>query len=326
VVLLAALMVLGVVGTLLVASYFTARRSWERHRVGERAAQLHAAADGVAVMVEADWDSAARFRQAPASAAPIPAPWSGAGWRAAAVVTRVSFWTYRASVRVNDARDTSLAAPAASLLIVRAPRFPVLGALVAVGDVNVEGSLAATPSDSAAAAACGAPAGWGDGIVTAPDRTAPAEATTARAAGEDSTYSMFGGLSRAELVARADVSVPAGAAMPVPIGNVVHALGDLELTGGSGSGVLVVDGMLAISGTVTFRGVIVVAGAVEVSGGNSDLSGTLLVGGRPRSVDVNALASMRLRYDPCIVRDVEWHAGAVGYVSAAASPGAITRP
>ncbi len=312
-VLLVALIVLGVVGTLLVASYFAQRERWAVRLVAGRSAQLRAAAGGAAADVRAGWDSAARFRQAPGSTAALAGPWTGVAGTVDARVTRLSVWSYRATVRVADARDTALAARASALLTVAAPRFPAWGALVAAGDVSADGTLVVAVPDSGAR--CGPPAGWRAGIVTPPGHSAPAGAGADAGAGAAATYEVFGGTSRAALATRASDSLPAGSVVPAPVGGVVHALGDLELTGGAGSGVLLVDGALRISGSIVFRGVIVVAGALEVSGGESSISGMLLIGGGRPSVDVNALAGMSLQYDSCVIEDAEWHAGAVRFVS-----------
>lgn len=312
-VLLVALVVLGVIGTLLVASYFAQRERWAVRLVAGRSAQLRAGARGAAAYVRTGWDSAARFRQAPGSTAALGGSWRGVVGTVEARVTRLSVWSYRAVVWVTDARDTALAARASALLTVAAPRFPAWGALVTAGDVRVDGRLAVTVP--ASGAECGPPADWRAGIVTPPGHVAPAGAVTDPAAAAAATYDTFGGTSRAVLASRASDSLPAGSVVPAPVGGVVHALGDLELTGGAGSGVLVVDGALRISGSTVFRGVIVVAGPLEVSGGDSSISGMLLVGGGQPSVDVNALAGMSLLYDSCVIEDAEWHAGAAHFVS-----------
>src|SRR5690242_13732998 len=67
----------------------------------------------------------------------------------------------------------------------------------------------------------------------------------------------------------AAVSLPGGSygLLPgSPAGGVTHILGDVELGGGDGSGVLLVDGSLAIRGPLTFRGVVLVRGVLEVTG------------------------------------------------------------
>ncbi len=314
---LAALVVLGVVGSLLVAGYFVERERWAVRLVAGRSAQLRAAADGAVVDAMAHWDSAARFRQLPGATDTLPGPWFTAAWPLAGRVTRLSTWTYRVAVRAADLRDSSLIAWTGRLIYVDAPRFASAGALIADGDVRADGSLVWQPADSARAAACEAPPGWSDGIMIAPGRVAPAGATFDSGAADDSTYDRFGGVPREELAARADVGLAGGSVVAAPVGNVTHAEGDLELTGGTGSGLLLVDGALRVSGSVTFNGVIVVSGGVVVSAGQFSVSGQLRSRADMRAADVNAFAGMSLRYDPCIIRNVEWHAGRVRFVNLA---------
>ncbi len=312
-VLLAALVVLGVVGTLLVAGYFAERERWAVRLVAGRSAQLRAAADGAVVDAMAQWDSAARFRQLAGTTESLPGPWSGAAWPVVGHVTRLSTWAYRVAVRASDAGDSSLFAWRAHVLIVDAPRFASPGALVARGDVRADGSLVVEPADSATAVACEAPDGWRGTIVVAPGAAAPPGATADSGAGDDSTYTVFGGVTSRELAARAGVVLPGGSVVSAPVGSVIHATGDLELSGGTGSGLLLVDGALRVSGSVTFRGVIVVAGGLTVTGGIFSVSGMLRVGTVQPAVQVNTPAGMSLRDDPCVIRDVEWHAGRVKF-------------
>ena len=309
VVLLAALVVLGVVGTLLTAGYFVERERWAVRLAAGRSAQLRAAAEAAAADALAQWDSAARFRQPPGSTEALPGPWSASESRLSGRVTRLSTWSYHVALRATDLRDDSLSARSASVMYVDAPRFSSSGALIAGGDVRVSGSLTWQPVDSAAAVECEAPEGWSGGIVTAPGRAAPAGAAVDPGAADDSTYTAFGGVTRAVLATRADVSLPAGSVIEAPEGNVTHAMGNLELTGGAGSGLLLVDGALRVSGSVTFRGVIVVAGGFTVVAGTFALAGQLRSAAAATAVDVNTTGAMRLRYDPCAIRDVEWHAG-----------------
>ncbi len=310
-VLLASLVVLGIVGTLLVAGYFAERERWAARLVAGRSAQLRAVAEGEVVDAIAQWDTATRFRQPPGSTASLPGAWNGTAWpvTGSGRVTRLSTWAYRVAVLATDARDSALTAWAARLIMVDAPRFASAGALVAGGDVRANGALVVDDADSAAAAACGAPAGSSGGMVVAPGYAAPAGATVDPGAADDSTYTLFGGATREELAARADVSLPAGSAVVAPAANVIHATGDLELTGGTGSGLLLVDGALRVSGSVMFRGVIVISGGLTVTGGTFALAGLVRSRGGQPAVDVNATATMSLRYDPCAVRDIEWHAG-----------------
>ncbi|MDE3151694.1 MAG: hypothetical protein KGL93_05555 [Gemmatimonadota bacterium] len=319
-VLLAALVVLGVAGSLLAASFFAERERWSTRLVAGRADQLHGIAEQQRVALRAGWDTAARFAQLPESTVAL-SPVAVAG---TAVVdrwiSRLSAWTYRGVVSARDVRDSSLDAVMAATLLVDAPRFAALGALVARGDVRVDGGLTTAAPDSAAAVACDAGPVSVPGVVMAPGAIGPDGAVEVAAAGDDSTYHLFGGVTVDTLAARAGIRLPGGAVVSAIRAGVAYAEGDLELSGGDGAGLLLVKGALTVSGSVTFRGVIVAGGGVVVSGGRFAMSGLLLAEGGAAAVAVNSLAELHLAYDPCAVEDAEWHAGRVIFASVPTEP------
>lgn len=80
---------------------------------------------------------------------------------------------------------------------------------------------------------------------------------------------LTGDLDLARVAALADLTIAGGryGTLPVAPGDgVLHIEGDVELGGGSGSGVLLVDGDLTVTGPLTFRGVVLVRGELVVSG------------------------------------------------------------
>jgi type II secretory pathway pseudopilin PulG len=136
---------------------------------------------------------------------------------------------------------------------------------------------------------------------------------TSDVAGLDETYNQFGEISYADLAAMADIQFAPGEAgnSPAPAfdtdkdGNlicdrkqkmnwgdalhndpsktvcrpyfpVIHVAGDLHLTGGSGQGILLVDGDLTATGGVNFVGPVIVRGTFSVAGNGS---GARFVGG-----------------------------------------------
>jgi hypothetical protein len=314
VVLLAILAVLAVVGTLLVASYFAERARWADRQVASRSVRLRGETGTAVVDAVAQWDSAARFAQPVGTTEPLAGPWPSVPWPAQGVVTRLSPWSYRVAVRLHDPRDSTLWGAAAALLSVDAPRFVLVGALVADGDVAGAGSFSAFAPDSAVAAACGAGTDSGTGIAIAPGHTGPPGSTTDPVAGADSTYAVFGGVSYDTAAAGAELVLPGGSRIAAPVANTTHALGDLTLTGGSGSGLLLVDGSLTVAGDVSYRGVVVAARGVVVSEGEWRLSGMALSGPGDPSVDVKPNAAFELWSDPCAVLAAEWHAGRLKFV------------
>jgi hypothetical protein len=138
---------------------------------------------------------------------------------------------------------------------------------------------------------------------------------TSDAAGQDATYNDFGGITYDELAGMADIQFAAGEAgnAPDPVfstdadGNlfclhdkdhkmnwgdaihddptqtvcrsyfpIIHVAGDLHLTGGSGQGILLVDGDLTATGGVNFVGPVIVRGTFSVAGNGA---GARFIGG-----------------------------------------------
>ena len=136
---------------------------------------------------------------------------------------------------------------------------------------------------------------------------------------DDATFTQFGEMNWAELVAMADKTVAGGTinnTLPVVTGGVcnrmvstnwgdpdnpaapcgeyfpiIHVTGDLTIqSGGVGQGVLLVEGSLDLRGGFTFHGIIIVQNSFETQGngnrvlggvmaGNADFSDQTLVGG-----------------------------------------------
>lgn len=80
---------------------------------------------------------------------------------------------------------------------------------------------------------------------------------------------------------------------------IVHAAGNLTLSGGRGQGILLVGGDLELTGAVGFTGVVVVRGRVITSGAGGRILGTLLVGGAsgPSAIGAGSF----VRYSSCAV-------------------------
>lgn len=141
-------------------------------------------------------------------------------------------------------------------------------------------------------------------------------------AGDTATYLRYGDSSWEELAASASVVLPGGSSLaPAPAANgspasciaspsnwgdavrrvpagaceshfpVIHVAGDLSLTGGSGQGVLLVDGDLRVTGPITFHGPVIVRGSLSVTGAGAALLGSVMVassGGAPSVVQGGA--------------------------------------
>lgn len=310
--LLLALLVLGVAGTFLVAGFRAARATAEAHRLALRTAQLDGEVDLAVTSLMATWNSEARSAQGVGVTQAVPADAQDAAAVSRARLTRVSSRVYLATVRLRDRADTTIAVGASVLLRVEAPVFPAFAAGITDGDVRVDGMFQSLPPDPAALAACGASfAGWNP-LAVAPGHVAPPPYLPWAPAANDSTYRVFGGVTAADLLARATLDLPSGVPVPTPTASIVRARGDLDLAGGPGEGILVVEGRLRISGPVDFRGVIVALGGFEAASPGASVNGLLLVsGGSPRGILVKSNSYLLLRHDPCVVARVAWRAGRV---------------
>ena len=310
--LLLALLVLGVAGTFLVAGFYAARTTADAYRLALRMAQLDGASELAVASLVATWNPEARSTQGIASTQQVPADAGDPGATSRAWLTRVSPRLYLATVHVRDRADTTIAARASVLLQVAAPVFPDLAAGITSGDVLADGMFQSLPPDPAALSACGAsPVGW-NALAVAPGHAAPPPFVERAAAGSDSTYRMFGAVTVSDLRSRASVDLPSGTPVPTPTADIARARGDLDLAGGPGGGILVVDGRLRFSGPVDYRGVIVALGGLEADSPWAVVNGLLLVsGGAPAGIVVKSTSHLMLRYDPCVVATVAWRAGRV---------------
>lgn len=79
------------------------------------------------------------------------------------------------------------------------------------------------------------------------------------------------------LAATADLVLSSGTQATVPTG-VVRAAGDLTLTGGSGEGILIVEGRLTVIGPLYYRGIIISRGGISVASGGVQVSGVVRSG------------------------------------------------
>lgn len=308
--LLLALVALGVAGSFLAAAFYAARLAWNADRLAQRALQLQGATDiALAQLVQA-WDAAVWLRQSVGTTQLAGEFDVDGGARTRGWITRTSSRTFLVTVRATDRADSTADVGATQLLRVEAPRFPSLAALVARGDVRADGVLETSADDSVRASRCGSGAAALPGIMVAPGRTAPPTAVEGRPAADDSTYLAFGISALDALVRGATLELGAGATVAAPAAAVAHAAGDLELVGGSGRGILIVDGRLRMTGPVSFSGVIVALGGLEVSAVDVTVDGVILSeAAGASSVLVKTSGALHLRYSSCAVEGAGWSVG-----------------
>jgi hypothetical protein len=193
-----------------------------------------------------------------------------------ATVTRVwpeVFWL------VAEARAADGSRRRANIIArLTAPRTDTVPAIVAGGDVTLSQAFSVVadtgPSclPSAAALRLGASAS-----LASANGALPSFAVERSSSVDASRFWEVGGIPVTDLTRSADAVLPPGAVMWAPTG-IVHAAGDLTLAGGSGQGVLVVEGHLTLAGPVSFVGVIVAKGGLSAAAAGSELVGLLRAG------------------------------------------------
>ena len=100
--------------------------------------------------------------------------------------------------------------------------------------------------------------------------------------GDDSTnVSTLGFVVIDSLAASADVRLPAGTIASAANG-LVYVAGDATLTGGGGTGILIVDGRLTITGALSYEGAIVARGGISVVVPGVTVTGVVRAAGTPR--------------------------------------------
>jgi hypothetical protein len=84
---------------------------------------------------------------------------------------------------------------------------------------------------------------------------------------------------------------------------VMHALGDLHVSGGVGQGILLVDGNLDMTGGALFTGVVIVRGTLSTSGNGAHITGGVMAANI--SLDQNTvLGNSSIQYSSCALNTV----------------------
>lgn len=103
----------------------------------------------------------------------------------------------------------------------------------------------------------------------------------------------------------ADLTLAAGTTTNVQDG-VVYATGDLTLTGGTGEGLVIVNGRLTIAGPITFTGIIVARNGIRTSASGAVVIGAIRAGpandGESATVDLGH--EIEIRRSPCALQTV----------------------
>ncbi|MFL5615763.1 MAG: hypothetical protein ACJ796_19010 [Gemmatimonadaceae bacterium] len=155
--------------------------------------------------------------------------------------------------------------------------------------------------------------------------------TTSAAAGDTNTYFNYGNSTYTSLAAAADITLPGGnysgmgpvvtgttctksntmnwgdAARHSPVAPcesyfpIIHVTGDLKVTGGSGQGILLVDGDFTKAGNFNFDGVVIARGTIKSTGSNNGVTGVEMAASIDEGDAVTLAGSTKIQYSSCAV-------------------------
>ena len=166
--------------------------------------------------------------------------------------------------------------------------------------------------------------------------------TTSTAAGDTNTYFNYGGLTYTTLAQMANITLAGGTyngMAPAVSGGVcnksstmnwgdpvrhspaaacesyfpiIHFTGNTTLSGGSGQGILLVDGDLTKAGNFSFTGVVIVRGTVRSSGNNNGVTGVEMAAAVDLGDAVTLTGSTTIQYSSCAVQQVLASSATIG--------------
>ena len=328
-----------VVCALTSAALLFAQRSASRNTISmSSGAQLLAAAEASVYSTLSEWRPAARIRQPVGSTTTTTG--SADGFITGVSVTRLTTRIYSIT---GEARLNSGNVARRVNLLVRLPTSPLLlhGALVSAVNVTVGPDVRFTVDSAQCAESASAAIILGVNAALVVDTgISPGAQPVSRRdslADDSSSYLAIGDSWWSDLARRADVhfaadsriapkpSVTGGQCVPTddnwgdPSGvratcadrsPLVYASGDLTIEGGTGQGVLLVDGHLAITGSFTFSGQIVARRGIETRADNITISGSMYAWrattdssvSRATTNDVMLTHATTLRHSDCDAR------------------------
>ena len=156
--------------------------------------------------------------------------------------------------------------------------------------------------------------------------------TTSAAAADTNTYFNYGGLTYTSLAAMANVTLAGGTynGMTPVVANgvcqktpntnwgdpvrhtpaaacetyfpIIHITGNATLSGGSGQGILLVDGDLTKSGNFSFTGVVIARGTIHSTGNNNGVTGVEMAAAIDLGDAVTLAGSTTIQYSSCAVQ------------------------
>ena len=166
--------------------------------------------------------------------------------------------------------------------------------------------------------------------------------TTSAAAGDTNTYFNYGGSTYTSLAAIANVTLAGGTyngmapAVSSGVCNktstmnwgdpvrhspaaacetyfpIIHITGNATLSGGSGQGILLVDGDLTKAGNFSFTGVVITRGTIRSSGSNNGVTGVEMAASIDEGDAVTLTGSTTIQYSSCAVQQALSSSSTIG--------------
>jgi hypothetical protein len=82
---------------------------------------------------------------------------------------------------------------------------------------------------------------------------------------------------------------------------VIHVTGDLKATGGTGQGILLVDGDFTKAGNFNFTGIVIARGTIKSTGSNNGVTGVEMAASIDLGDAVTLAGSTKIQYSSCAV-------------------------
>lgn len=158
--------------------------------------------------------------------------------------------------------------------------------------------------------------------------------TTSTAAADTNTYFNYGGSTYSSLAAAANITIPGGTytgMAPVVSGSacltsnpnnwgdpvrhtpaaacesyfpIIHVTGDMKATGGTGQGILLVDGDLTEGGNFSFFGLVIARGTVRANGNSNAVTGAVMAAAVDLGDAVTLTGTTTVQYSSCALQTV----------------------
>jgi len=228
-----------------------------------------------------------------------------------------------------------------SLLRLNTPNVNFLGAVTAAGNIKVSGNVTVNGNDANPTGwSCSNALTNMPGSVITPTATTTVNGsvtitgnppfTTNAAAGDSNTYFNYGNSTYTSLAAAANVTLPGGTytgIAPVAVGStcsvtalnwgdpvrhapaaacesyfpIIHITGDAHLSGGTGQGILLVDGDLTKSGNYSFYGIVIARVTIHSTGNINGITGIEMAASIDEGDAVTLAGSTTIQYSSCAV-------------------------